>query len=88
MPLLPLLLGGQRCSPGILPMKVFPLNLPGGMPDVQENPLRWALVLSPSLPFPRPQLLMNKVPNVSITVCVCVLCHCQRGTPFLLTSLS
>lgn len=74
MPLQPLLLGGQRCSPGILPMKVFLLNLREGMPDVQENPLRWALVLSPSLRFPRPQLLMNKVPNVSRTPCVsCVI---------------
>lgn len=31
---------------GFLSVKVFPLKMHEGMPDVQESPPRWALVLS------------------------------------------
>lgn len=41
-------------------MEVFLLNPQAGPPDVQENPPRWALVLS--LPAsPSPQFLISKV---------------------------
>lgn len=39
-------------------MMRFPRNLHGGMPDVQENPLSWALLVHPS-----PPLLHIKAPH-------------------------
>lgn len=52
-PLLPpLALQSQRCPLGISSLLVFPPNVHGETPEVQENPSRWTLGVHLSLPSP------------------------------------